>query len=380
VTAPRPRRAIVEAVTAGSTAAPGSAAPARKRRSAIVKRVIALVVAAVGLYFVWPAVVDVFGSVDQLKTIRPGWFAVMAVLELASFACTWMLIGLSTATKDWVLVATAELVGNAVSSIVPGGAAAGGPLQFSYMVRAGEDPGATASGLTAVSLLTTTTLFGLAALSVPATLHAGNIDARLEHAAWLGLGAFVVLFALGAIAMSFDKPLHVVGRGAQWVLNHVRRKREPVADLDARLVDERNRVRRALGRRWVWALVAVIARWAFDYFALVAAIAASGVHVQTVPVLLAYIAASVLAMIPITPGGLGFVEAGLATTLVWAGVPAANATLATLAYRLVSYWLPLVLGIVAALVYRARYGDPDGTESGDKPVQAVQPAQGVVGP
>ena len=62
-------------------------------------------------------------------------------------------------------------------------------------------------------------------------------------------------------------------------------------------------------------------------------------------------------MIPITPGGLGFVEAGLAATLVWAGVPTANATLATLAYRLVSYWLPLVLGIAAAVVYRARYGD-----------------------
>jgi uncharacterized protein (TIRG00374 family) len=63
-------------------------------------------------------------------------------------------------------------------------------------------------------------------------------------------------------------------------------------------------------------------------------------------------------MIPITPGGLGFVEAGLATTLVWAGLPAANATLATLAYRLVSYWLPLVVGAIAAVVYRMRFPDP----------------------
>ena len=60
-------------------------------------------------------------------------------------------------------------------------------------------------------------------------------------------------------------------------------------------------------------------------------------------------------MIPITPGGLGFVEAGLAVTLVWAGLSAANATLATLAYRLVSYWLPLIAGVAAAIVHRNRY-------------------------
>jgi uncharacterized membrane protein YbhN (UPF0104 family) len=49
------------------------------------------------------------------------------------------------------------------------------------------------------------------------------------------------------------------------------------------------------------------------------------------------------------------VEAGLAVTLVWAGLPTAAATLAVLAYRMVSYWLPLVAGIVAAVVYRRRY-------------------------
>ena len=102
---------------------------------------VALVVAAIGLYFVWPSIVEVFGSVHDLKHVRPGWFLAMALFELASFVCTWLSIGLSVSTKDWILVASAELVGNAVSSIVPRRRGAGGPLQFSYMVRAGEDPG-----------------------------------------------------------------------------------------------------------------------------------------------------------------------------------------------------------------------------------------------
>ena len=66
-----------------------------------------------------------------------------------------------------------------------------------------------------------------------------------------------------------------------------------------------------------------------------------------------------LAQVPVTPGGLGVVEAGLTGTLALAGVPAAAAAVATLAYRLVSYWLPLPAGAVAWVVHRRRYGVAD---------------------
>jgi uncharacterized protein (TIRG00374 family) len=265
-------------------------------------------------------------------------------------------MGISISSRHWTLIAICQLAGNAVSSIVPGGAAVGGPLQYSFLVRGGEDPDHIVSGLAASSLLSTTALFGLSALCVPLMLHIGGIDARLEQAAWLGTGVFVLLLIVGTLAFTVDGFLRAVARAAQWVLNLVRRKRPPLEAVPERVLAQRNRVRSALGSKWPLAVIAVVAKWAFDYFALVAATAATGVRVGSVPLLLAYVAASVLSMIPITPGGLGFVEAGLAVTLVWAGLPAANATLATLAYRLVSYWLPLAAGIIAAVVHRARYG------------------------
>ncbi len=92
----------------------------------------------------------------------------------------------------------------------------------------------------------------------------------------------------------------------------------------------------------------------FDYLALLAALVASGSRPRASLVLLAYVASVVLGMIPLTPGGLGFVEAGLATMLVLAGVPGPAATLATQAYRLVSYWLPIVSGPIAFALYRRR--------------------------
>ncbi len=113
-------------------------------------------------------------------------------------------------------------------------------------------------------------------------------------------------------------------------------------------------MRATLGEHWAQAILRSAGNVLFDYLALLAALVASGSRPRASLVLLAYVAAIVLGMIPITPGGLGFVEAGLAAMLVLAGVPGAQATLATLAYRLVSYWGPVAAGPIAYAFYRRR--------------------------
>ena len=89
--------------------------------------------------------------------------------------------------------------------------------------------------------------------------------------------------------------------------------------------------------------------------AVLAALAAVGSTPRPALVLLAYCTAQLLTQIPMTPGGLGFVEAGLTATLTLAGVETADAVLATFAYRLFTYWLPLPLGLVGGLLHRRRY-------------------------
>jgi uncharacterized protein (TIRG00374 family) len=97
-------------------------------------------------------------------------------------------------------------------------------------------------------------------------------------------------------------------------------------------------------------------RGGFDFGCLLAALRATGTHPRDALVLLAYAAANVIELVPVTPGGLGLVEASLAGLLVLAGVHGGDALLATLAYRLASYWLPLSAGPPAYLLYRHRYG------------------------
>ena len=105
-------------------------------------------------------------------------------------------------------------------------------------------------------------------------------------------------------------------------------------------------------------------RLAFDFGTLLACIRATGVKPNPSLVLLAYAVAGLLALIPITPGGLGIVEAGLSALLILAGVPGVDAVVATLAYRIISYWLPIFVGPFAYLAFRLRYGKPGSAGGG----------------
>jgi uncharacterized membrane protein YbhN (UPF0104 family) len=215
------------------------------------------------------------------------------------------------------------------------------------LTQSGFEPTRVGTALTASSLISTATIFALPMLAVPAILLGAPVDRGLAQATWLGAGAFVVFVGLGTALLVRDRPLILLSRVLQWAIDKLPGRRRGVDDLPDRLVRQRNDIRRDLGADWWRALLAAAGNWGLDYLALLAALTAVGARPRPSLVLLAYVTSVVLGMIPITPGGLGFVEAGLTATLALAGVSAPDAVLATLAYRLVSYWLPILIGPVA---------------------------------
>jgi uncharacterized protein (TIRG00374 family) len=87
------------------------------------------------------------------------------------------------------------------------------------------------------------------------------------------------------------------------------------------------------------------------------------------PLAVAYAAANIASAIPLTPGGLGVIEATLVAVTVGFGAPRATAVLAVLGYRLVSYWLPLLPGALAYLHLRLF------PNAGQTPAHAAPPAE-----
>jgi uncharacterized membrane protein YbhN (UPF0104 family) len=224
------------------------------------------------------------------------------------------------------------------------------------LVRAGVPAARAASGMTASSLLVFGVLLGLPVLALPAIIAGAPVNRGLERAAIAGGAMFALIFAGGAWAFASDRPLRWLGRAFEAVHNRLLRRREPLTELPDRFVAERGVVRRTLGERWWEALLYAGGRWVLDYLSLLCALTAVGADPRPSLVLLAYVAAQALGSLPLTPGGLGFVEAGLTGMLALAGVPGGQAVVATLAYRLVSFWLPIPAGGLAAILHRRRYG------------------------
>ena len=90
-----------------------------------------------------------------------------------------------------------------------------------------------------------------------------------------------------------------------------------------------------------------MANWLLDAASLEVFVGAFGHWVNPDGLLVAYGLAYVLAALPITPGGLGVVEATLTSLLVGFGTPRGVAALGVVTYRLINFWLPIPLGGVA---------------------------------
>jgi len=334
--------------------APIAGAPHRRRRVSL-GRLLFLGVTGVCLYLLAPSIMEVLAAWDRLDRFDPVWLAAILGCEAASFASIWALQRVVMPEVSWFDGATSQLVGNAFNRITPGGGATGTALQARLLADAGYDLTSVATAISAQSILISVTVLALPVFSLPAIVAGLSVPGSLADAAWIGAIVFAVVAAAGAWVLHRPRPIELFGDTLAAAVNRVRPNRPPIEHLGARLVQQRDVLRVAVGSHWVRAVAAAVARWAFEYAALLVALQAIGARVEPTLVLLAFTTAALLSLLPFTPGGLGFVEAGLTGTLALAGVSAGDAVLATLVFRLVSFWLPLPVGLGAAFVFRNRH-------------------------
>ena len=119
--------------------------------------------------------------------------------------------------------------------------------------------------------------------------------------------------------------------------------------------------------RLVQALLLSVCYWLFDAACLWVLVAAFGHPLNPGELLIAYGLANLVALAPLTPGGLGLVEGVLVPTLVGFGAANSAAVLGVLSWRIANFWLPIPVGGLAWLslrvgVLRRHSGAPHRTE------------------
>jgi hypothetical protein len=233
-----------------------------------------------------------------------------------------------------------------LSRVLPGGGAAGGAVAARELIGLGNPALQTIVSMLLSWWISMTALSALVTGGIAVSVSAGALPAgqlvapAAVLAGFLAGGAGVVVAARSRRLRTRLSLAITRGVGRLSPTADASTEREPVTA-----------VRRALRVRGLFAVLGwAAAVWLFDAAALWFSLAAFGWHADIGVLLVGYGVANLISALPeLTPGWLGVLEASVAVVLSALGVPEGIAVVAVLVYRLVSYWLPTIAGIPAAV-------------------------------
>jgi hypothetical protein len=228
----------------------------------------------------------------------------------------------------------------ALSSIVPGGSAASSALGYRLMTLsgvAGPDAGFALAtvGLGSAVVLNLILWCGLI-VSIPIRgVNPLYGSAALAGVIVMGLAASLVYGVMEGQGRS-ERVIRWIARKLHADEDKAARVLHRVAERLEQLISDRQ----LLGRVAFWAAL----NWLFDAAALWIFLRAFGVSMSAEALIISFGIANVLAAIPITPGGLGYVDASYIGMLVGFGAGRRLATLGVAAYRFAQFFFPILLG------------------------------------
>jgi putative heme transporter len=342
---------------------PDPAAPSRSliRRRLAVRILLAVVVVGIIYFGLLPKLVDVgevWATLRAMTWLELVSLSAAAVWNLGSYLLPQLVALPGLTFRQAVLEShTSTAVGN----LLPAGQAVALGVTYRFYSSYGFDrPAITLSllvqgvwnnfiklGMPVVALgllvftrratgeLTPVAIVGVAVLAVALTGFALSLSS--ERRAWR-IGA--------ALAAAAGLPRRLAGRAAQppWPEASVRFRALAIS---------------LLGRRWHWLSLTTLISHLSLFLVLLLALRHVGVadsEVSWVEALAAFALVRLLSAVPITPGGLGVVELGLAAALVLAGGDKAEVVAAVLVFRVLTFLLPIPIGAVTYWLWRRAEG------------------------
>jgi len=318
-----------------------------------VRRIVAwLVFLLVVEYLVLPQIAGTRKAIHTLGRVDPVYLLGGAGLEAASILAyaflTRSILPPSDPPSVWTLLRI-QLATLSLSHCVPGGTAAGSSLGYRLMTAAGVDGTDAGFALATQGLGSALVLNVILWVALVISIPFEGFNPLYLAVAVIGallLGGFALLVLL--LTRGEQRAARFLGRVAEATpFVDGATVTRVVHGLAARL-RELGRDRSMLGQAVGWAA----ANWLLDAASLWVFVAAFGYRVGPDGLLVAYGLANVLGALPITPGGIGIVEAVLPATLVGFGAPSAIAILGVVSWRLVNFWLPIPVGGLSYLTLR----------------------------
>jgi uncharacterized protein (TIRG00374 family) len=325
----------------------------------VISTAVTLVVLAVVFVGIFPKVADyseAWSSIQQMPTVYVVALVVATVVNLTVYV--------------WPLQAALPGLGYgpgfvvrqtsfAISNAVPAGGAVGLGVQYGMLDSYGFGAGPAASAIAIVSVFNVFATLFMPVLGVVALLASGVVEDTYALMAAIGILAVGVAVVAFTVVLRSEHGARTVGRWAERLVNPVTRRlaHGRSLDLTGKILDFRSSIVDVMQTRWVQVTLSTLllqfTSWAILVLALRGLEAGSGnVMVTWTEALAAFSFARVASFIPITPGGLGTVDAALAALLTGYGATSSQALAADLVWRAATYVPQVLLGSLTFLWWR----------------------------
>jgi uncharacterized protein (TIRG00374 family) len=340
-----PADGMTAEMTDGMTAGAPPLEEPKKRQRRPVRSGFKLVLFAVVIYvFVLPLIPGFRRAAHELQQVNPFLLALGLGLEIAALYAYSLLtraaLGDSGRLVSAMRLFRIQLSTRALGSVVPGGSAASSALGYRLLTVSGV-PGPDAGfALGTAGLGSAVVLNGIFWAGLIISIPFNGVNKLYVTAAIAGV---LIMVLAAAIVFGLMEGQTRAEKVLRWIARRLRQDEDRVGDavrhIGGRLeelVSNRTLLKRVIG----WAA----ANWLLDAAALWVFLRAYGESANVIGLIVAFGLANVLAVVPITPGGLGIVEGVYVPTLVGFGLTRATASLGVASYRLAQLFFPILLG------------------------------------
>lgn len=327
------------------------------RRQLVVRLLLAVVVIAVVYLWLLPKLVDVsqvWATLRAMTWLELATLLVAAVWNLVSYMLPQLaaLPGLSLGQA-----ALESHTSTAVGNLLPAGQAVGLGVTYRFYTSYGFGGGPITLSLLVQGVWNNFVKLGMPVVALGLLVASGDGAGGLATAAVVGLVVLVLAVAGFAFGLSGERRAARLGRALASVAEAVRRvvRRPGRPDWEHGAVAFRAEAITLLRGRWHWLTASTLVSHLSLFLVLLLALRHVGVsesEVSWVEALAAFALVRLLSAFPLTPGGLGVVELGLAAALVLAGGEETPVVAAVLVFRVLTFLLPIPIGALTWWLWR----------------------------
>ena len=315
-----------------------------RRHGGLVRRLLLAVSIAFVVVVGWTAWPEVVGAFDVLGTLALPLMVAATVLQVGAvlalpqvYRAAVSAVGSPITYAQGLQVSMGAFT---LSRVLPGGGAAGAVWAARRLQRFGIPWATAGTSVVLEGVLAMATLGVVVALGTVAALFRGRVDAGSVLVAAVIAGLFA-LAGWAAVALLHSASARgAMFRVAARIVPAARDRLRAWHDATTGLADS------LPGARQLRPVVAwSAANWLLEIAGLWIVFVGLGMRMEVGVLVVGYGVANLVTALPHTPGGLGLVEAGMTGAYVALGVETSVALAGVLAYRLISFWLPVLFGI-----------------------------------